>query len=258
MLGPYWHKVLILFLWVTPHVLLAVAAAIIWKRRLDRQYPCFFAYVLFRIATFILLFTLYCIESVQGPHYKYAFAVTLLCIIALSFGVIDEVSGHLFRESHFLTVSARRLLQCIACLLLAVGAVLAVYAPGNNTVWWQAGITAINRGAAMVQCGLLLSLSLLSRFLGLSWRRPAFGITLGLGILASVDLAASALRTEFTSDAVRDFLNLLTMGTYLVCVLIWVRYLVATETEPAPPPPPVLPHNEVEIWNKALQQFLNH
>ena len=257
MLGPYWHKVLILFLWVTPHVLLAVAAAIIWKRRLDRQYPCFFAYVLFRIATFILLFTLYCIESVQGPHYKCAFAVTLLCIIALSFGVIDEVSRHLFRESRFLKVSARRLLQCVAGLLLPVGVVLAIYAPGNNTIWWQACISAINRGAAMVQCGLLLSLFLLSRFLGLSWRRLAFGITLGFGILACVDLAASALRTEFTSNAARDLLNLLTMSTYLVCVLIWLRYLVASEAEAAPPP--VLPpNNEVEIWNKALQQFLNH
>jgi len=251
--GPNWYKVLLLFLWVTPHTLLAVLAAVMWKRRLDREYPCFFAYVLYRIAVFILLFTLYLVQG-MGKLYEYAFAASLLLIVALSLGVIDEVSRDLFRESHFLKVSARRLLQCVAGLLLAVGVMLTVYAPGNGSVRWHVAVSVVNRGAAMLQCGLLLCLLLLPRFLGLSWRRPAFGITLGLGILTSVDLATSAIRAEFTGNGVRDFLNLLTTGTYLLCVLIWVRYLVALE--PAPPPPPVLPHTEVEIWNKALQQFL--
>jgi MFS family permease len=175
-------------------------------------------------------------------------------MIALSFGVIDEVSRYVFRESQLLKESARRLLQGVGGLLLGVGVLLAVYAPGNNSVKWHAGVTVVNRGAAMVQCGLLLSLLLFSRFLGLSWRRPAFGITLGLGILTSIDLAASALRAEFVSDAARVLLNLLTTGTYLVCVSIWMLYLAAPEPEPAPPT--VLPDNEVETWNRELQHFL--
>jgi hypothetical protein len=106
----------------------------------------------------------------------------------------------------------------------------------------------------MVQCGLLLSLLLLSRFLGLTWRRPAFGITLGLGILASVDLATAALRAEFTSDAAREFLNLLTTGTYLVCVLIWIAYLLVPDRRAVTPT--VVHHDEVEVWNRELQHFL--
>src|ERR1035438_5999545 len=168
--GPDWHKVLLLFLWTTPHVLLAMLAAVIWKRRSYRELPCFFAYVLFRIAVFILLFTLYVAQSMTGKLYEYAFSATLLLIVALSFGVIDEVSRDLFRESRFLKVSARRLLQCVAGLLLAVGVILTVYAPGNNSVRWHSAVSVVNRGAAMVQCGLLLCLLLLSRFLGLSWR----------------------------------------------------------------------------------------
>jgi hypothetical protein len=253
MLGANWHQVLLLFLWVAPHVLLAALAAIIWKSRLYREFPCFFAYVLFRIAVFILLFTLYCVYGF-GMQYQYAFSATLLFITALNFGVIDEVSRNLFRESPFLKTSARRTLQCVAVLLCGAGVLLAIYAPGNNSVKWHAEVSVINRGAAMVQCGLLLSLLLISVFLGLSWRRPAFGIALGLGILASVDLATSALRTEFTSDAAREILNLLTTGTYLVCVSLWMRYLLAAEPEPAPPP--VVPRDEVEIWNRELQHFL--
>jgi hypothetical protein len=172
MLPIHWHKALLLFLWITPHLLLVVVAAVIWKRRLYRGFPCFFAYVLCRIAVFILLFTLYTVQGVTGRQYAYAFSATLLLIIALGFGVIDEVSRDLFRESQFLKVTARRLLQSLAGLLLVMGVLLAVYVPGNNSVRWHAGISVVNRGAAMVQCGLLLALLLLSRFIGLDLASP--------------------------------------------------------------------------------------
>jgi hypothetical protein len=250
-----WHKALLLFLWITPHLLLVVVAAVVCKRRLYREFPYFFAYVLCRIAVFILLFTLYAVYGVTGRQYAYAFSTTLLLIIALGFGVIDEVSKDLFSKSPFLKVAARRLLRCVTGLLLVMGVVLAVYAPGNNGVQWHAGISVINRGAAMVQCGLVLALLLLSRFLGLTWRRITFGITLGLGILASVDVAASALRAEFTSNTARELLNLLTTSTYLVCVSIWTGHLLAPELEPAASPT-ISPPDEVETWNTELHNLL--
>ena len=252
-----WHKVLSLVLWITPHVLLGVLVVVLCKRRLYREFPVFFAYVLYEIAQFILLFALYSIPG-AGKQYAYAYCATLLLSIALRFGVIDEVSKDLFRESQFLKVSARRALQCVTGLLLIMGILLAVYAPGNNTGRWYAGVFVVNRGAAMVQVGLLLALLLFSRFLGLSWRRPAFGIALGLGVLTSVDLAYSALRAEFTSRVGAEFLNLLVTGTYLVCVSTWIGYLLAPELKPASLT--VVPHDndEVETWNRELQQLLKH
>jgi len=253
-----WHKVLSLFLLISPHVLLGVLAVILYKRRLYREFPVFFAYVLYEIAKFIPLFALYSVLGVTSKPYAYAYCATLLVSIALRFGVIDEVSKDLFRESQFLKVSARRSLQCLAGLLLAMGVVLAVYAPGSNSGRWYAGVFVVNRGAAMVQCGLLLALLLFSRFLGLSWRRPAFGIALGLGVLTSVDLAYSALRAEFTSRVGAEFLNLLVTGTYLVCVLTWIGYLLAPELKPASLTVVPRDNDEVETWNRELQQLLKH
>jgi hypothetical protein len=254
MLSLNWHRALSLFLLISPHVLLGVLAVILYKRRLYREFPCFFAYVLYEIAKFIPLFALYSVQGVTGKQYAYAYCVTLLLSIVLRFGVIDEVCKDLFRESQFLKVSARRALQCVAGSLLVIGVLLAVYAPGDNSARWYAGIFVVNRGAAMVQSGLLLSLLLFSRFLGLSWRRPAFGIALGLGVLASVDLAYSALRAEFTSEVAADFLDLLITGTYLVCVSIWIGYLLVPQRKPASLA--VLPRDEVETWNREFQQFL--
>jgi hypothetical protein len=139
-------------------------------------------------------------------------------------------------------------------LLALMGVLLAVYAPGDNSLRWIAGVSVVNRGAAMVQCGLLVALLLFSRFLGVSWRRPAFGITLGLGVLTSVDLAFSALRAQLISRVGAEFLNLLITGAYLVCVSIWIGYLLAPEISPASVTD--ITRDEVEIWNRELQQFL--
>lgn len=247
-----WHKALPLFLWISPHLLLGLVAVLVWRRRLYRDFPCFFAYILYEITEFILLFTLRSMASREA--YAYVFSAALLPSIALRFGVIDEVSKDLFRKSDFLKTAARRLLQCVAGLLLIMGVLLAVYAPGDSSARWHAGVYVVNRAAAMVQCGMLLSLLLFSRFLGLSWRRSAFGITLGLGILTSVDLATSALRAEFTGDITREFLNLMITGASFICVLIWIGYLLAPEPEPASLA--ALPHDEVETWNTEFQHLL--
>ena len=133
MLPMNWHKALSLFLWITPHILLGVLAVVLCKRRLYREFPCLFAYVLYEIAEFILMFTLYSMPSVTGEQYTHAYYATLTLSIALRFGVIDEVSKELFRESQFLRVSARRALQGVTGLLLVMGLLLAVCAPGDSS-----------------------------------------------------------------------------------------------------------------------------
>jgi hypothetical protein len=183
----------------------------------------------------------------------YAYTATLLLSIALRFGVIDEVSRDLLRDSELLKVTARRSLQCLAGLLLGAGVLLAIYAPGAGARW-QTGVFVVNRGAAVVQCGLLLALLLFSRFLGLSWRRPAFGIALGLGVLASADLATFALRAALTSRPAVELLNLMITGSSLVYVSIWIGYLLAPE--PQPVSLTALPQNEVKTWNTELQRLL--
>src|SRR5450755_4212835 len=152
MLPINWHRLLMLVLWISPHVLLGVLAVILCKRRLYRDFPCFFAFVLYEIAEFILLFALRSIPSVTENQYVYAYYATLMFSFVLCFGVIDEVSKDLFRESRFLKVAARRSLQCVAGLLVVMGVLLAIYAPGGNSVRWIAGLSVVNRGAAMVQC----------------------------------------------------------------------------------------------------------
>jgi hypothetical protein len=254
MLPMNWPGLLSLLLWILPHVLLGIVVAVLYMRRLCRKFPCFLVYVVYEIAQFFLLLALHSISSVTGAEYAYAYYFTLMLSVVLRFGVIEEVSRNLFRESRFLQMVARRSLRCVAGLLVAISVMLAVFAPGENGVRAIAGITVVNRGAAMVQCGSLLSLLLFSRFLGLSWRRPAFGIALGLGVLTSVDLAIYAVRAEFSSGIWVPYLNLLRTSTDFVCILIWIGYLLVPEPESASPT--VVSCEEVETWNTELQHLV--
>jgi hypothetical protein len=52
----------------------------------------------------------------------------------------------------------------------------------------------------------------------------------------------------------KDILNLLMTGTYLVCVLIWIGYSLAPELELASLT--IVSHDEVENWNTELQHLL--
>jgi hypothetical protein len=246
-----------LFLWITPQVLLSVLAVVLCKRRLYREFPFFLVFVLYEIAKFILMFALYLLPGVTGEQYAYAYYATLMISIVLRFGVIDEVSKDLFCESQLLRAAARRSLQVVTGLLLVIGVLLALYASGDNSVRWVTGVSVVNRGAVMVQCGLLFSLLFFSRFLGLPWGRPAFGITLGLGVLSSGALATYALRAEFISEGWMELLNILITGAYLACVLVWMGYFLAPEVKPASLT--VVPDDdEVETWNRELQQLLRH
>jgi|SRR5208282_240721 len=253
MLGSNWATVLSQFLWIAPNVLFGGLGVVFWRRGLYREFPCFFAYLVYVVAENIVMYALVKMK-VSGNLYADAWAATLLLSIALRFGVIDEVAKNLFRESQFLKVAARRWLQVITGLLLGTGILLAVLAPGGKSPRWLVGVVVINRGAAMVQTGLLLSLLLFSRFLGLSWRRHAFGITLGLGIMTSVDVATYALRAELVSWDWTRFLNWIITGTYFVCVSIWTRYLLMPELKPVPVTG--VPDAEVETWNKEFQHLL--
>jgi len=129
-----WHKVLSFSLWISPHALLGVLAVIFYRRGLHHAFPFFFAYVLYEITEFVLLFVLSAVPIVTGEQYAYAYSATLLLSIALRFAVIDEVSKDLFRQSRFLKVAARRSLLWVQGLLLAMGVLLAVYAPVGNSV----------------------------------------------------------------------------------------------------------------------------
>jgi hypothetical protein len=244
-------------LWVAPHILMGVVVFVMVRRRLDRQFPMFFLYAAFEILQFLVLFSVSQALGFVGT-YERLYSVGLALSTAIRFGVILELFTHFSRRYPALDGATRFLFRSatIVLLLLAVG--LAVSAPGTGTSFLLNATYISDRTVSVLQSGLLISLFLFSRYFSLSWRSHAFGIALGLGIFASVELASSAVRLHLKVFG-NTLVNLLTMATYSCCALIWLFYLVADEEQherPSLGPPTLPPKYNLDIWNQELQRLL--
>jgi tellurite resistance protein TehA-like permease len=112
-----------------------------------------------------------------------------------------------------------------ALLLAAIGA--SAYGNASGIPPIVQGFAILDRSVAIVQCGLLAFLFVFAFYFRLSWRNFVFGIGLGLGIFSSVQLATSALRAG--QGVGSGAFDVLVMGTYFICVLIWIAYVFAPE-----------------------------
>jgi hypothetical protein len=243
------------YLLIAPHLLLIVVLVALFRRGVYRQFPVFCAYIAFEIAQFVVLFAMLESPSISAASYGIGYSVGLALSTALRFGIIHEIYGHLLRNYATLHRFGKPLFRwtTIGLLLIAVLAALSVGRNYPNHILFV--VNVLDRTASIVQCGLLLSLFLLSAYLGLSWRSHLFGIALGMGVFASVELAAAAILAEtgylYSADA-----NYLTMAAYHVCVLIWIFYLLAPERSPQYKVRTV-PEHDLESWNQELQRLIH-
>jgi hypothetical protein len=250
------------YLWVAPHVLQSILLVVLVRRGLHRQFPMFVFYTGFEVLQCGVLLAVSQRLSNFGPVYVQVFAVGLALSTAIRFGVIYELFRHFFQRYPALTGPGRFVFRGATVLLLLIAVALAISAPGGAADKISRAATysaldvttlALDRAVTMLQCGLLVSLFLFSRYFVLSWRSHAFGIALGLGVFASTELAISAVRLYVTDP--HNVLDLFVMGAYQVCVLVWMFYLMSPARE-SQYSLKKLPDHDLEIWNRELQRLI--
>jgi hypothetical protein len=249
----HWYKFLLLYLWIAPHLFLAVIAVILLKRRIYGSFPAFFLYTWYEIVEFVLLFAFRVIGVNRGDWYLRVFLVTLAISIALRFGVLQEIFNNVFREHGRVDGFARVALRWTTGFLLVAVLFCAIFAAGQTSSTLIAGAAWVGRGVAIVQCGLVIFLLLFSRLLGVSLQNYVFGIVLGFGILASVELANWAMHTGNLSKPMAQALNLLPTAGYHIAVLVWLGYLIAPATEVLRPHD--VPVSDLNQWNTELERL---
>jgi len=246
--------VLSYYLWVAPHLLLGTIVFAMVRHRLYRQFPMFFLYTAFEILQFVVLFAISRSHVHFGVSYVRAYSVGLALSTATRFGVIHELFRHFFKRYPTLDGVGRYLFRSATIFLLLAAVGVAISAPGRGASLLVNTTCAFDRTASVLQSGLLISLFLFSRYFALSWRSHAFGIALGLGIYASVSLATSSIWLHLGVFGNRA-LDLFTMATYHLCVLIWMFYLLRPEraTSYVLNPPP---KHDLDVWNNELQRLV--
>jgi len=210
-----------LYLWVAPHVLLAVVAAVMLRSRRYREFPVFFSYLLFEILQFCILFAMMHLEWQMSIYVK----IDMLGragSIALRFGMIQEMlEAPIASCAHLRRVSAR-ILRCAAVVL----ALLAALFIGSLYSWTVRDMIfpayAINQTLNILQCGLLLFVFLWHRYLDLKMHNFVVGIALGMGLVAGLEPLVHALDDLRLVDP--QIVDLLPMGAYHVSALVWLYF----------------------------------
>lgn len=211
-------------LWFAHPVLQLVLVGVILWRKLHRSFPVFFSYVAFQIAVFAVTF------SLRNPRFYTAFYYTYwgtnAISVALGFCVIHEIFQDVFGPYHTLRDLGTVLFKWAALVMLLVAGVVAASTATATEDPICTAIMTLARSVRVVQCGLVLFLLVFSRYLGTSWRQKSFGIALGFGVFAGVELslvAISASTGDVFYQALSSFIN---MVAYNASILIWTGYML--------------------------------
>jgi len=243
---------LIQSLWVVSAVLLGIMPVMMFKRGWHRELPVFFGYLIFHaFQSWILLL----IHKYFHDSYSFSYWSLELLDAALGFAVIYEIFSHVVRPYPSVRRIALLLFRWASVVLVLIAAVSAGVAQGNDSTRLVAGILAWQRSVFVVECGLLFFLFIFASSLGLTWRHHVFGIALGFGLCASIELAAATLRAHF-GDIDQFLYSIIRPVSYDCVVLIWMGYLLTAEKPVCLPQREPRDDRELELWDNALTEVL--
>src|SRR5439155_14805041 len=211
-----------LALWITHPLLQLSVGAVMFYRKSHKVFPVFFAYLISQILMFSVLFPVF--QSQYSEIYFYAYWSCAAISLAIGFKVIHEIFLDIFRPYHTLKDLGSVLFQWAALVMLLVAGVVAAASPVAIQGPLVQAVLTVQRCVRVIQCGLILFLLVFSKYLGVTSRQHSFGIALGFGSFASMELTLVALNASGHASQIE--ISIANMVGYNVAILIWLGYAV--------------------------------
>src|SRR6266481_4737924 len=172
-------------LWIAHPVLQTMIAIAMFRRGQHRAFKFFFAYVVAQILTFAVVFPAY------RYHSAYVFYLSWFSTavsVALGFKVIHEAFLDVFRPFHTLRDLGTVLFKWAGLVMLLVAGVVSVSSNSSEMLPWMLAITTTQRCVRIIQVGMVLFLLFFAHYVGISRRQHSFGVALGFGFFAVIEL----------------------------------------------------------------------
>jgi hypothetical protein len=218
---PEQFKTLSYILWMTHPVLLTAIAVVMLHRRQYREFKFFFAYVVAQILAFAVIFP---VSFYSYYAFFYISWVSTAISVVLGFQVIHEAFVDVFRPFHTLRDLGTVLFKWAGLVMLLVAGVVSVSTGTSDKLPWVLAIMTAQRCVRIMQVGMVLFLLFFARYLGVSRLQRSFGIALGFGVFAVVELTLVASWTGHHLGNV--MMNLINMSAYNASLLIWLGYML--------------------------------
>ena len=235
-----------LYLWCAQPVLQLTIAVVFWRRKLHKKFPVFFAFLITQVVNFCVIFPLW----LTGNYNVYfvPFWVGEAINAVLGFKVIHEIFIDVFRPYHTLKDLGTLLFKWAGVVMLLVSVVVAFSNSFDQSPLVHA-LSTLQRSVRIVQFGLILFLLLFSRFLGVSRKQISFGISLGFGLFAGVELLLYALNSGGFVHL--NQMNKINSMTYFASMLTWLAYSLSRQAVREPG----INRLQTERWAQGLSDL---
>jgi len=235
-------------IWLSAPTLQLGVIVAMYRRGLQRDYPYFFNYAILQVLGDTILFIMH-----KGPYalYYYSYWVNSALCAVVSFAVLYEIFQNAFRPYEALRDLSVILFRWSALVILLVAVMWALNS-GNSAENGAITNTILlaERSVRLMQCGLVFFLLLFSEYLGISRRNLLFGVALGFGLFASVNMLVAVGLSHLAVRGVisRSALSLINSAAYNISILIWLGYALL-----APSRSSALAAMRSKDWNSALE-----
>ena len=213
-------KILYYALWITHPVLQTGIAALMIHRGLHRKFKFFFGYILVQLVTFASVFPAY------WHNYSALFYIYWACdalSVAFGFAVIHEVFVDVFRAFHTLRDLGTVLFKWAGLVMLLVAGVVSVSTNSSDFAPWMQAIITSQRCVRIIQVGMVLFLLFFAHYVGVSRRQHSFGIALGFGSFAVIELVI--ICSWVGNHLGGAWMSILNMAAYNATLFVWFGYV---------------------------------
>lgn len=208
-------------LWFAQPLLELSVAALLVRRGLHRKFKYFFGYLLTQVFGFATLIAMERL-NLNTTVFMYLYWCSNAVSVGFGFGVIHEVFVDVFRSFHTLRDLGTVLFKWAGLVMLLVAGVVSISTNSNLMPPWMEAILTAQRCVRIIQLGLILFLLFFARYLGVSRRQQSFGIALGFGGFAAVELA---LLASFVGNHLANpWMSIVNMTAYNCTLGLWLGY----------------------------------
>jgi hypothetical protein len=250
------HSLLWDYLWVGPNLFLLFVGFLIWKRGSSRNVPAFLAFAILGALGELAVFGVDISPSVTAPNFWRIDWANVLLGSLLKFLVVGEIFSRVFTQYPSISRISRVAISVFGAVLVLLAGLIAGFAHGDNPTLLISGVHLLEQTVFIIELGFIVFLFVIAAYFHLAWDRLSFGILLGFGISACVHLATWAtIANASPSEHARTLFAFLNMGTFHLCVLIWLYYVLVPQKVVRKSVVP-LPENNLAVWNRELERLL--
>src|SRR3982074_2128808 len=213
-------KILYYVLWIAHPLLQTGIAVAMVRSKLHGRFMYFVAYVVTQILSFAIIFPAYLRHNYAA--YFYLYWISNAINVFRGFKIIHEVFLDVFKPFHTLRDLGSVLFKWAGLVMLLVAGVGLGSRNSNEMGPWVLAILTTQRCVRIIQVGMVLFLLFFAHYLGVNCKQHSFGIALGLGGYAMMELTLIASWVgEHLGNMSMDLVN---MAAYNSALLTWFVY----------------------------------